>query len=83
MAQSVEHPTRAQVIILWFVSSRLVSGSVPTAGSLEPALDSLSPSLSALPCSHSASKINVKKKFLNGNTDGKDAVDRERHHPMQ
>ena len=47
VAQSVKHPTSAQVMILWSVSSSLVSGSVLTAQSLEPASDSLSPSLSA------------------------------------
>ena len=49
MAQSVKCPTLAQVIISWFVSSSPVSGSVLTAQSLEPALDSASPSLSAPP----------------------------------
>ena len=51
MAQLVKHPTSAQVMISWFVSSSPaigpVSGSVLTAWSLEPALDSVSPSLSA------------------------------------
>ena len=43
-------------MILWFVSSSPASGSVPTARSLEPALDPVSPSLSLpLPCSHSVS----------------------------
>ena len=49
VAQSVERPTLAQVMILWFVSSSPVSSSVLTAQSLEPASDSLSPSLSAPP----------------------------------
>ena len=49
MAQSVEHPTSAQVTISWFVSLSLASGFVLTAQSLEPALDSVSPSLSAPP----------------------------------
>ena len=47
MAQSVERSTPAQVMIAWFVSSSPASGSVLTAQSLEPASDSLSPSLSA------------------------------------
>ena len=46
MAQSVERPTSAQVMISWFVSSSSESGSLLTARSLEPALSSVSPSLS-------------------------------------
>ena len=46
VAQSVELPTSAQVMILRFVSSSPASGSVLTAQSLEPASDSVSPSLS-------------------------------------
>ena len=49
VAQSVEHLTSAQVMISWFVSLSPASGSVLTAWSLEPASDSLSPSLSAPP----------------------------------
>ena len=49
MAQSVERPTLAQVTISRFVSSSPTSGSVSTAQSLEPASDSVSPSLSAPP----------------------------------
>ena len=55
VAQSVERLTSAQVMILWFVSSSPASGCVPTAQSLEPASDSVSPSLSAPLCSHSVS----------------------------
>ena len=63
MAQSVEHLTSAQVMILQSVSLSLASGSVLIAQSLEPALDSVSPSLSAPPLlarslSLSVSKIN-------------------------
>ena len=63
VAQSVKHPTSAQVMILRFVSSSPASGSVLTARRLEPASDSVSPSLSlSLPlphsCSVSLSKIN-------------------------
>ena len=47
MAQSVERPTSAQVMILWSVVSSPASGSVLTAQSLEPVSDSVSPSLSA------------------------------------
>ena len=63
VAQLVGHPTLAQVTISWFVSSSLASGSVLRAWSLEPASDSVSPSLSlTLPClcSVSLSKINNK-----------------------
>ena len=56
VAQLVKCLTWAQVLILRFVSSSLVSGSVLTARSLKPASDSVSPSLSPpLPCSHSVS----------------------------
>ena len=41
--------TSAQVMISWFVSSSPMSVSVLTAQSLEPGVDSVSPSLSALP----------------------------------
>ena len=49
MAQSVEHPTSTQVMILQFMSLSPASGSVLTAQSLEPASDSVSPSISAPP----------------------------------
>ena len=62
MAQSVERPTSAQVMISRFMGSSPASGSVLTAQSLEPVSDSLSQmSLSlTLPhsCSVSVSKIN-------------------------
>ena len=45
VAQSVKPPTSAQVTILKFVGLSPVSGSVLRAGSLEPASDSVSPSL--------------------------------------
>ena len=45
VAQLVERPTLAQVMISWFMSSSPVSGSLMTAQSLEPASDSVSPSL--------------------------------------
>ena len=47
VAQSVKRPTSAQVMISQFVSSSPALGSVLTAQSLEPALDSISPSLPA------------------------------------
>ena len=49
MAQLVEHPTSAWVTISLSVGSSPVSGSVLTAQSLEPLLDSVSPSFSAPP----------------------------------
>ena len=49
VAQSVKLPTLAQVVISQFVSSSPMSGFVLTAWSLAPDLDSVSPSLSALP----------------------------------
>ncbi|XP_053755436.1 solute carrier family 25 member 45 isoform X1 [Panthera pardus] len=49
VAQSVKRPTSAQVTILQFVSSSPGSGSVLTAQSLEPALDSVSLSLCSSP----------------------------------
>ena len=49
VAQSVKRPTSAQVTISRSVSSSPASGSVLTARSLEPASDSVSPSLSAPP----------------------------------
>ena len=68
MAQSVERPTSAPVMILWFTSSSPASGSVLTAQSLEPVSDSMSPSLSDPPLfmlclSLSQKEINVKKKI--------------------
>ena len=49
VAQSVKRPTSAQVMISQFVSSSPASGSVLTAQSLEPASDSVSPSLCSSP----------------------------------
>ena len=49
VAQGVKHSTSAQVTISRSVSSSPAWGSVLTAQSLEPALDPVSPSLSALP----------------------------------
>ena len=69
MAQSVEGPTSAQVMIFRFVGSSPTLGSVLTAQGLEPALDSVYPSLSASPLLTlvSFSKINkdLKKIFFN------------------
>ena len=49
MAQSVERPTSAQVMISRFVGSSSVSDSMLTPQSLEPASDSVFPSLYAPP----------------------------------
>ena len=49
VAQSVNHLTSSQVMISQSVSSSPTSGSVLTAQSLEPASDSVSPSLSDPP----------------------------------
>ena len=49
VAQSVEHPTSAQVMISQSVGSSPASGSVLTAQSLEPVSNPVSPSLSAPP----------------------------------
>ena len=46
MAQSIKRPTSAQVMIPRFVILSPTSGSVLTAQSPEPALNSVSPSLS-------------------------------------
>ena len=69
VAQSVEVPTLAQVMISWFVSLSPMSGFVLTAQILKPASDPVSPSLCSSPAhtlSLSLSKINIKKMFLNG-----------------
>ena len=68
MTQSVKHPTSTQVMISQFVSWRPMSGSVLTAQRLEPASDSVSPSLcpsSAHFLSLSLSKIKIKKNLNN------------------
>ena len=49
VAQLVKHPTSAQVMILGFVGSSPMLGSVLLAQSLGPALDSVCLSLSAPP----------------------------------
>ena len=46
VAQSVRRPTSAQVMISWVMGSSPASGSALTARSLEPASESVSPSLS-------------------------------------
>ena len=49
VAQWVKRLTSAQVMISWFMGSSPTSGSVLTAQRLEPASDSVSPSLCAPP----------------------------------
>ena len=61
VAPSVKRPTSAQVMISQSVSSSPMPGSVPTARSLEPASDAVSPSLSDPPRSCSVS-ISVSQK---------------------
>ena len=48
-AQSVNHPTSAQVTISQFVGWGPAANSVLTAQTLEPSLDSVSPSLCSSP----------------------------------
>ena len=61
VAQSVKWPTSAQVMISRSVSSSPASGSVLTAQSLEPASDSVSPSLCPSPA-HTPSSLCLKNK---------------------
>ena len=76
VAQLVKCPTLAQVRSSQFLSTSLALGSVLTTQSLEPASDSVSPSLSAPPLlalclsvclslSLSQKYINIKKNFKN------------------
>ena len=62
VAQLVKHPTSAQVMISQLMSLSPASGFVLTSQSLEPALDSVSPSLS-LPLRHSSSVFLKNKHF--------------------
>ena len=62
VAQLVEHPTSAQVIISWFVGLSPALGSVLTAQSLEPALDSVPPSLCPSPAHALSISLSVKNK---------------------
>ena len=62
VAQSVERPTSVGVMISRFVSSSPASDSGLTARSLEPASESVSPSLCSSPAlSLSQKYINIKK----------------------
>ena len=62
VAQAVERPTSAQIMISQSVSSSPASGSVLTAQSLEPPSDSVSPSLSAPPLLMLCLSLSVKNK---------------------
>ena len=62
VAQSVERPTLDQVIISQFMSLSPTLGSVLTPGSLEPASDSVSLSLSAPPLFVCALSLSLKNK---------------------
>ena len=62
VARSVKRPTSAQVMISRSVSSSPASGSVLAAQSLEPASDSVSPSLSAPPLFMCCLTLSLKNK---------------------
>ena len=67
MARSVKRPTSAQVMMSQFEGPSSALGSVLTARSLEPASDSVSPSLSGPPLlTLCLSKINKCEKKLKG-----------------
>ena len=60
--QLVKWLTSVQVMISWFMSSSPTLGSVLTVRSLEPASDSVSPSLSAPPLLALCLSLSQKKK---------------------
>ena len=62
VAQLVKHLTSAQVMISGLVSSNPTLGSVLTALCLEPALDSVSPFLSAPPRLGRSLSLSLKNK---------------------
>ena len=73
MAQSVKHPTSAQVMTSRSVGSSPAPGSVRTAQSLEPASDPVPPSFSAPPprspsVCRSLSKMNKRLKKVKSRT---------------
>ena len=63
VAQPVKCPTLAQVMISRFAGSSPASGSVLAARSLEPASDSVSPSLSAPPLLMLSLSLSLKNKI--------------------
>ena len=64
VAQLIKRRTSAQVVILQFVSSSPASGSVLIAQSLEPASDSVSPSLSAPPLLTLCLSVSLNNKYM-------------------
>ena len=62
VAQSVKHLISVQVVISRLVGSSPASGSVLTAQSQEPALDSVSPCLSAPPLLALGLSLSLKNK---------------------
>ena len=64
MAQSVKGLTLAQVMISQSMSSNPTLGSVPTGQSLEPASDSVSPSLSLCPSPAHDLSLSLKNKYF-------------------
>ena len=66
MAQSVKHPTSAQVMTSRSMGSSPVLGSVLIASSLEPASDSVSSSVSAPPQLTLCLSLKNKEKHLKG-----------------
>ena len=64
-AQSAERLTSAQVMISRIMSSSPATGSVLTAWSLEPALDSASPTLSLCPSPAHALSLSLSQKEIN------------------
>ena len=67
VAQSVKHPTPAWVMISQFMSSSPESGSMPTAQSLKPGSDSVTPPLSAPPLLMLCLSLSLKNKNLKKN----------------
>ena len=65
MAQLVEHLTSPQVMISQFVGLSPAWGSVLTARSLEPASDSVCPSLSAPPPLVLLLSLSLSQKYMN------------------
>ena len=65
VAQPVKPPTSAQVMIPWFMGLSPVLTSVLIAQSLEPALDSVSPSLSVLPLLMLSLSLSLCQKYIN------------------
>ena len=79
VAQSVVHPTSAQVMISQIMGPSPTLGSVLTAQSLEPASDSVSPSLSAPPPLAHCLTLSLKYKyqFQNSNYPGKESKEKQ------